>query len=161
LDILAKLQQNPKVGVRVHEEELADVNEVDAKLVHLAKILSAKILTNDYNLNKVAVLENVRVLNINDLANSLKAAALPGDELSVRIVKEGKEHDQGLAYMPDGTMIVVNQGRRLIGHQVSVIVSGSLQTSAGRMIFADLKGERGEEDLSARGMADRRNVSSG
>jgi uncharacterized protein YacL len=156
LDILAKLQQNPKVGVRIHEEELADVTEVDAKLVHLAKILSAKILTNDYNLNKVAVLENVHVLNINDLANALKAAALPGDELSVRIVREGIEPDQGLAYMPDGTMIVVNQGRRLIGQQVSVIVSGSLQTSAGRMIFADLKGEKSGEDISSRTSLPRR-----
>jgi len=141
LDILAKLQQNPKVGLRIHEEELADIPEVDAKLVHMAKILSAKIITNDYNLNKVAVLENVHVLNINDLANALRAAALPGDELNVRIVKEGKEPDQGLAYMADGTMIVVNQGRRLIGQSVNVVVSGSLQTSAGRMIFAEIKGD--------------------
>jgi uncharacterized protein YacL len=148
LDILAKLQQNPKVGLRIHEEDFTDIAEVDAKLVHLAKILSAKIITNDYNLNKVAVLENVRVLNINDLANAIRAAALPGDELSVRIVKDGKEPDQGLAYMPDGTMIVVNQARRLMGQQVNVVVSGSLQTSAGRMIFAELKGEGGKSSES-------------
>lgn len=141
LDILAKLQQNPRVGLRVHEEDFPDISEVDAKLVHLAKILTAKIITNDYNLNKVAVLENVRVLNINDLANSLRAAALPGDELNVKIVKEGKEPDQGLAYMPDGTMIVVNQARKSIGQQVMVTVTGAIQTSAGRMIFAELKGD--------------------
>ncbi|MSR64591.1 MAG: twitching motility protein PilT [Verrucomicrobiae bacterium] len=139
LDILAKIQQNPRVGVRIHEEDFPDIAEVDAKLVHLAKIISAKIITNDYNLNKVAVLESVPVLNINDLATALRAAALPGDELSVRIVKEGKESDQGLAYMPDGTMIVVNQSRRLIGQQIIVVVTGALQTSAGRMIFAEVK----------------------
>jgi len=145
LDILAKIQQNPKAGVRIHEEDFADIPEVDAKLVHLAKIMSAKIMTNDYNLNKVAVLESVHVLNINDLANSLRAAALPGDELNVRIVKEGKEPDQGLAYMPDGTMIVVNQGRRVMGLQINVTVTGSLQTSAGRMIFAEIKSENGRQ----------------
>jgi uncharacterized protein YacL len=141
LDILAKIQQNPRVGVRIHEEDFPDITEVDAKLVHLAKIISAKIITNDYNLNKVAVLESVHVLNINDLANALRAAALPGDELNVRVVKEGKESDQGLAYMPDGTMIVVNQARRLIGQQIIVVVTGALQTSAGRMIFAEVKTE--------------------
>lgn len=139
LDMLARMQKNPKVEIKIHENEIPEVTDVDAKLVLLAKMLNAKIITNDYNLNKIAELQKVRVLNINDLANSVRAVVLPGEELSVRLVKEGKEPDQAVAYLPDGTMIVVNQANRLIGQQVLIVVTSSLQTSAGRMVFAELK----------------------
>jgi uncharacterized protein YacL len=139
LDMLARMQKNPKIEVKIHENEVPEVIDVDAKLVLLAKMLNAKVVTNDYNLNKIAELQHVRVLNINDLANGLRAVVLPGEELSVRLVKEGKDPDQAVAYLPDGTMIVVNQSRRLLGQQVLIVVSSVLQTSAGRMVFAELK----------------------
>jgi len=138
LDVLNRLQQNKRVAVKIEDTDFDDLREVDHKLVKLAKLLDSRIITNDYNLNKIAELENVPVLNINDLANAMKAVVLPGEMLRVSVVKEGKEHDQGVAYLPDGTMIVVNHARSLIGREIPVTVSSVLQTSAGRMVFAEL-----------------------
>jgi uncharacterized protein YacL len=139
LDILNKLQKSSDFDVRIQEDDFPDVREVDAKLVKLAKLLGAKVLTNDFNLNKVAELQGVTVLNINELANALRPVVLPGEVMDVRISKEGKEHSQGIAYLDDGTMIVIDNSRHLIGQSVSVIVTSVLQTSAGRMIFAKLE----------------------
>lgn len=136
LDILNKIQKDTTMDVRIEEEDFADIPDVDAKLVKLAKLLGAKILTNDYNLNKIAQLQNITVLNINDLANSLKPVVLPGEILETRIVKEGKEFNQGVAYLEDGTMVVVDNTRHLIGQTIKVVATSVLQTSAGRMIFA-------------------------
>lgn len=137
LDILNRLQKNSRIGVKIHDEDFSDVKDVDAKIIKLAKLLNAKVFTNDFNLNKIAELQEVSVLNINDLANALKPMLLPGEELSVRITKEGKEYNQGIAYLDDGTMIVVDNARRLIGQTTKVVVTSILQTSAGRMIFAN------------------------
>jgi uncharacterized protein YacL len=139
LDILNKLQKSTDFDVRIQEEDFPDVKEVDAKLVKLAKLLGAKILTNDFNLNKVAELQGVTVLNINELANALRPVVLPGEVMEVRISKEGKEHNQGIAYLDDGTMIVIDNSRHLISQSVNVVVTSVLQTSAGRMIFAKLE----------------------
>jgi len=139
LDVLNKLQKSTDFDVRIQEDDFPDIREVDAKLVKLAKLLGAKILTNDFNLNKVAELQGVTVLNINELANALRPVVLPGEVMDVRISKEGKEHNQGIAYLDDGTMIVVDNSRHLISQSVSVVVTSVLQTSAGRMIFAKLE----------------------
>lgn len=136
LDVLNRLQKDANLTVKIHEEDFAEIREVDAKIVKLAKLLSAKVLTNDFNLNKVAELQGVVVLNINDLVNALKPVVLSGEAMTVKITKEGKEHNQGIAYLDDGTMVVVDGGRRLIGQTVKVTVASVLQTSAGRMIFA-------------------------
>ncbi|MBI4335447.1 MAG: PIN domain nuclease [Candidatus Omnitrophica bacterium] len=140
LDVLHKIQKNSNIDVKIEEEDFPDIPDVDAKLVKLAQILSAKILTNDYNLNKIAQLQNVTVLNINELTNALKPVVLPGEILDVRIVKEGKEYNQGVAYLEDGTMVVVDNTRHVIGHNVRAVVTSVFQTSAGRMIFAKLEG---------------------
>lgn len=137
LDILNKIQKAKKLDVRVHNEDFPDIQEVDAKLVKLAQVLSAKILTNDFNLNKVAEFHKIRVLNINELANVIRPVFLPGEEMKVNIVKEGKEYNQGVAYLDDGTMIVVDNARHLIGKTINVVVTSVLQTAAGRMVFAD------------------------
>lgn len=139
LDILHKIQKTENIDVKIHEDDFPDLHEVDSKLVKLAKVLSAKILTNDYNLNKVAELQDVTVLNINDLANALKPVVLPGELMEVRIVKEGKEYNQGVAYLDDGTMVVVDGAKTLIGQTRNVLVTSVLQTSAGRMIFAKIE----------------------
>jgi len=136
LDILHRMQKLPHTDVKIYEEDFPDLVGVDAKLVKLARVLNAKVLTNDYNLNKVAELEGVSVLNLNDLANALKPVVLPGEEMEVRIIKEGKEYNQGVAYLDDGTMVVVENGRSIIGQTRAVMVTSVLQTSAGRMIFA-------------------------
>ncbi len=144
LDILNKIQKSKKLDVRIHEEDFPDIKEVDAKLIKLAQLLSAKVFTNDFNLNKIAELQGIKVLNINDLANALKPVVLPGELLNVKITKEGKEYSQGVAYLDDGTMIVVDNAKHLIGKTINVTVSSILQTSAGRMIFANkLEPERG------------------
>ena len=140
LDILNKVQKLANIDVKIHDEDFPDIKEVDAKLVKLAKVLDAKIFTNDFNLNKVAELEGVGVLNINDLANALKPIVLPGEMMEAKIVKEGKEANQGIAYLDDGTMVVVEDARRLIGQNVQVVVTSVLQTSAGRMIFGKRDG---------------------
>lgn len=136
LDILNKMQKNHNMDVKIHEEDFPETHEADAKLVKLAKLLNARVFTNDYNLNKVAELQNVHVLNINELSNALKPVMLPGEEVDVKVVKEGKEYNQGIGYLDDGTMIVVEGGRSLIGQRKKVAVTSVLQTSAGRMIFA-------------------------
>lgn len=139
LDILNRIQKEMDMKVEIHEADFNDVQEVDSKLVKLAKQLQGIVVTNDFNLNKVCELQNVRVLNINDLANAVKPVVLPGEELNVHVIKDGKEHNQGVAYLDDGTMIVVEDGKEYIGKRVDVLVTSVLQTSAGRMIFAKLK----------------------
>jgi len=141
LDILRRIQKNTSIDVKIHDEDFQDIKEVDSKLVKLAKVLNAKIFTNDYNLNKIAELQGVEVLNINELANALKPVVLPGEQLDARITKEGKEHNQGVAYLDDGTMVVVDNARHLIGKMARIIVTSVLQTSAGRMIFGRLEGK--------------------
>jgi uncharacterized protein YacL len=136
LDILNKMQKNSNIDIKIEEEDYPAIADVDAKLVKLAKVLGARILTNDYNLNKIAQLQDVTVLNINELANALKPVVLPGELLEVRIIKEGKEFNQGVAYLEDGTMVVVDNTRHLIGQHMKALVTSVLQTSAGRMIFA-------------------------
>jgi uncharacterized protein YacL len=138
LEVLKALQQNPHVEVKIHEDDVAAIKEVDGKLVQLARMLNAEIVTNDYNLNRIAELQRVKVLNLHELAKSLRPVVLPGEKLSAKLVKEGRESDQAVAYLDDGTMIVVNRARRHIGHEVDVVIDSVLQTSAGRMAFADL-----------------------
>lgn len=138
LDILNTMQRELEQTVRVDERDYEDVQEVDLKLLRLAKDLGGVVVTNDYNLNKVAAVQKVPVFNINELANAIKPVVLPGEELRLSIVKEGKEAGQGVAYFDDGTMIVVDGGRRHIGEEVEVIVTSVLQTAAGRMIFAKI-----------------------
>lgn len=139
LDILNKIQKELDVHVLIYEGDFEEHTEVDSKLVKLAKLLSGKVVTNDFNLNKVCELQGVSVLNINDLANAVKPVVLPGEEIVVQVIKDGKEHGQGVAYLDDGTMIVVEGGREYIGHTMEVLVTSVLQTSAGRMIFAKPK----------------------
>ncbi|HWQ43329.1 MAG TPA: PIN/TRAM domain-containing protein [Desulfosporosinus sp.] len=139
LDILNQISKETVIKVHIHEQDFDDINEVDSKLVRLGQVLSSPLLTNDYNLNKVAELQGVKVLNINELANALKPIVLPGEEMLVQVMKEGKEPGQGVAYLDDGTMIVVDMGRRYMGQSVTVLVTSVLQTAAGRMIFAKPK----------------------
>lgn len=139
LDVLNRIQKELKVKVQVLEIDFDDLQEVDSKLVRLAKQQTAKVVTNDFNLNKVCELQGVQVLNINDLANALKPIVLPGEELNVQVIKDGKEYNQGVAYLDDGTMIVIEGGREYIGGRIDVLVTSVLQTSAGRMIFAKPK----------------------
>ena len=142
LDVLNKVQKDPNIGILIHEEDFPDIKDVDAKIVRLAKVINAKVFTNDFNLNKIAELQGVTVLNINDLSNALKPVVLAGEEMTVRITREGKEHNQGVAYLDDGTMIVVDNARNLIGQTINVVVTSVLQTSAGRMIFANTSDRR-------------------
>ena len=139
LDILKRLQDERASKVLITEIDFEDVSEVDLKLVRLAKKMDAQILTNDFNLNKVCELHRVQVLNINDLANAVKPVVIPGEDMQVVVIKDGKEHNQGVAYLDDGTMIVVEGGRSYIGQALTVTVTSVLQTSAGRMIFAKPK----------------------
>jgi uncharacterized protein YacL len=146
LDVLKRMQSNPKVELQMHEgnlPELRDVQKVDERLVVFAKALSARVVTNDYNLNKISQLQGVDVINLNELANALKLVALPGESLPVRIVKQGDQIGQGVGYLDDGTMVVVEQGRGAIGHEVSITVTSVLQTNAGRMIFGRIDGKPG------------------
>ena len=136
LEILNRMQKEPGTPVEIVEDDVPDITEVDAKLVALARARSKVILTNDFNLNRVAELQGVRVMNINSLANAVKPAVLPGEELRVRVIQEGKEAGQGVGFLDDGTMIVVEGGARHIDHDVDVAVTRVLQTVAGRMIFA-------------------------
>ena len=136
MDILKQMQKEPHVNIQILAQDFDDIQEVDSKLVKLAQIMDAKIITNDFNLNKVAELHGVRVLNINELANAVKPIVLPGEEMHVKVIKEGKEDGQGVAYLDDGTMIVVDDGINFMNQKVSVMVTSILQTAAGRMIFA-------------------------
>ncbi|HZT79786.1 MAG TPA: PIN domain-containing protein [Gemmataceae bacterium] len=142
LDMLKRMQNNPKVELQMHEanlSELRDVHKVDERLVVLAKVLGARVVTNDYNLNKIAQLQGVEVINLNELANALKSVALPGETLTVRLVKPGDQLGQGVGYLDDGTMVVVEQGRAHIGSEVLITVTSVLQTPAGRMIFGRME----------------------
>jgi uncharacterized protein YacL len=142
LDMLKRMQNNPKVELQMHEAnlpELREVQKVDERLVVLAKALGARVVTNDYNLNKIAQLQGVEVINLNELANALKSVALPGEMMSVRLVKAGDQFGQGVGYLEDGTMVVVEQGRSAIGQDVTITVTSVLQTPAGRMIFGRIE----------------------
>jgi uncharacterized protein YacL len=139
LDILNKIRKEKKVNVRIVDRDFPEIKDVDAKLIKLAKAIGARVITNDFNLNKIAELEGVEVLNINELSNALKPYVLPGEELRVQIIREGKEADQGVGYLDDGTMVVVEEGKRHINTVVDTVVTSVLQTPAGRMIFARLK----------------------
>jgi uncharacterized protein YacL len=135
LEVLNQLRQLTTVDVRIHEEDLPAIAETDAKLVKLAKILGTRVITNDFNLNKVAEFQEVSVLNVNELAQALRPVVLPGESLDVKPIKEGKEYNQAVGYLDDGTMVVVENGRPLIGQPVHGLVTSVLQTAAGRMVF--------------------------
>jgi uncharacterized protein YacL len=135
LDVLQRLQKMATLSIQIVEDDFPAVREVDLKLIELAKVYEGKIITNDFNLNKVAQLQGVEVLNINELANSLKPIVLPGEIMKVFILKEGKEYNQGVAYLDDGTMVVVDNARKMIGKTIDVSVTSVLQTTAGKMIF--------------------------
>lgn len=140
LDILNRMQRSVGINIEISDQDFPKLKGVDAKLVALAKKINAKIVTNDFNLNKVAELQGIRILNVNELANALKPVVLPGETMTVKIIKEGKETGQGVAYLDDGTMIVVDNAQKHQGSNVEVLVTSVLQTTAGRMIFSELKG---------------------
>lgn len=139
LDILNKIQNELDITVEIIERDFEELSEVDTKLLKLAQVIKGSVITNDYNLNKVAEFQRVPVLNINELANAVKPVVLPGEEMVVQIIKDGKESGQGVAYLDDGTMIVVDGGRKFIGDTIGVVVTSVLQTAAGRMIFVKPK----------------------
>jgi len=145
LDILHKIQKMNNITVKIVDEDFPNIKEVDAKLVALARATGAKIITNDFNLNKVAELQGVTVLNLNELANAVKPVVLPGEGMNIFVAKEGKESNQGVGYLDDGTMVVVDNARRSINRQIDVIVTSVLQTTAGRMIFARRKEDADKE----------------
>jgi len=153
LDVLKKLQTNPKIELMMHEgniPELQDVQKVDERLVVLAKTLSARVVTNDFNLNKISQLQGVEVINLNELSNALKLVALPGEVLEVKIAKIGDQPGQGVGYLDDGTMVVVEHGRASLGQEVAITVTSVLQTPAGRMVFGRIGGP-GEHGASPPG----------
>jgi uncharacterized protein YacL len=139
LDILQKMQAHPLLSVQIIEDDFPQLREVDLKLIELAKKRGAPIVTNDFNLSKVAQLHHVQVLNLNDLANSLKPLVLPGERMNIVVLKEGKEYNQGVGYLDDGTMVVVDHARRMIGRAVEITVTSVLQTASGKMIFGKLE----------------------
>ena len=139
LEMLNRIQRNRKVEVKIHDGDFPDEKEVDAKLVRLARNLGAKLFTNDYNLGKIAELQSVRYVNLHEVSKSLKTVLLPGETVQLRLVREGKDKGQGVGYLNDGTMVVVNQAQSLIGQQVEVQVQSLLQTGAGIIVFADLR----------------------
>ena len=142
LDVLTKLQQNPKVDVRMHEVKDKDLAEmtVDQRLVALAKRLGGRVVTNDFNLNKVASVQGVEVINLNDVSNALKPRYLPGEQLRIKVIREGESFGQGVGYLDDGTMVVCEQASGLVGKEIDVVVTSMLQNSAGRMIFGRMMG---------------------
>jgi uncharacterized protein YacL len=140
LDVLNRMQRSAGVNIEIMDQDFPKLKGVDAKLVALAKKMNAKIVTNDFNLNKVAELQGIKILNVNELANALKPVVLPGETMTVKIIKEGKEPGQGVAYLDDGTMIIVDHAQKHQGANVEVLVTSVLQTTAGRMIFSELKG---------------------
>lgn len=139
LDILNRMQKSSAINIEILEQDFTKIKGVDGKLVALAKKINAKLLTNDYNLNKVAELQGVRVLNVNELANAMKPVVLPGEQMAVKIIREGKELGQGVGYLDDGTMIIVDHAQKMLNMNVEVVVTSVLQTTAGRMIFSELK----------------------
>ena len=142
LDILQSMQQKELIAIKVIPDDFEDIAEVDSKLMRLALDKKWKIVTNDFNLNKVASLQGIEVLNLNDLANALKPAMIPGEWIRVQVIKEGKEDNQGVAHLDDGTMIVIENGAQYVDTSIDVMVTSVLQTSAGRMIFARAKGTK-------------------
>jgi len=138
LDILQKLQDNKKLNISIFEKDFTDLDNVDAKLIALAKEIDGDLVTSDFNLNKVARLKGINVLNINDLSNAVKMIILPGEKMNIEIIKEGKEKDQGIAYLDDGTMIVVEGAKSMVSKTIEVMITGILQTPAGRMIFSKI-----------------------
>jgi len=159
LEMLNLIRENPAVELDIIEENPENVAEVDHKLVHLAREYGCNILTTDYNLNRVATIEQVKVLNINELANAIKTIVIPGEEMIVKVMQKGKEKNQGIAYLEDGTMIVVENGDKLLGKEVEVEVTRIFQTVAGKMIFAAQKGQRKTSSASSRQLS-KRNYSS-
>jgi len=145
LDILSRMQRSPGITIEVVDHDFPTMRGVDAKLVALAKKMNGKIVTNDFNLNKVAELQGIKILNVNELANALKLVVLPGEVMTVKVIKEGKEPGQGVAYLDDGTMIIIDNAQKYQGMYVDVLVTSVLQTTAGRMIFSELKGVTGEK----------------
>jgi uncharacterized protein YacL len=139
LEILHVIQKDSASSISFNEEEFPEVPDVDSKLVKLAKLLESKILTVDYNLNRVATLQGVKVLNINELANALKPVVFPGERMQIKLLKEGKEYNQAVGYLEDGTMVVIEDGRKFIGQELRVIVTSVLQTPAGRIIFTKME----------------------
>jgi len=139
LDVLNRMQKSSSINIEIVEQDFPKIKGVDGKLVALAQKLNAKLMTNDYNLNKVAELQGVRVLNVNELANAMKPVVLPGEQMLVKIIREGKEQGQGVGYLDDGTMIIVDSAQKMINMNVEVVVTSVLQTTAGRMIFTELK----------------------
>ena len=139
LDVLNRMQKSSSIQIEIVEQDFPKIKGVDGKLVALAQKINAKLLTNDYNLNKVAELQGVRVLNVNELANAMKPVVLPGEPMTVKIIREGKEPGQGVGYLDDGTMIIVDSAQKMINSTVDVVVTSVLQTTAGRMIFTELK----------------------
>jgi len=154
LEVLHELQRQPHLDVRIHDEDVPSIADIDAKLVKLAQLVSARIITTDYNLNRVAQLQGVAVLNVNELAQALRPVVLPGETVEIKPIKEGKEHNQAVAYLDDGTMVVVENGRHLIGQSVRGLVTSVLQTAAGRMVFVRSEGAssspRGEREGASR-----------
>ena len=135
LDVLTQLESDVPVEVKMLDKDYPELKEVDTKLIKLAMDLDAKIVTNDYNLNKIAEFQGVQILNTNELSNAVKTVVLPGEELHVKVIREGKENSQGVAYLDDGTMVVVEEGRDKIGKELNTVVTSVLQTAAGRMVF--------------------------
>src|SRR5215203_5440995 len=158
LDMLQRLRNNSKLDVQILETDFPSIKEVDLKLIELGKQMDAVIVTNDFNLNKVAQLRGVPVLNINELANALKPVVLPGEAMRVFVLKEGKEYNQGVAYLDDGTMVVVDNARRLIGKTADIAVTSVLQTTAGKMIFGRLWEDKDEHHESNVGIHDSRSL---
>jgi uncharacterized protein YacL len=156
--MLQRLRNNSKLDVQILETDFPQIREVDLKLIELGKQLEAVIVTNDFNLNKVSQLRGVAVLNINELANALKPVVLPGEAMRVFILKEGKEYNQGVAYLDDGTMVVVDNARRLIGKTADIAVTSVLQTTAGKMIFGRLWEEKEDSSEIAAAIHDSRSV---
>lgn len=149
LDILNRMQEQYPAKIVIRNKDYEEIETVDAKLVNLAQEISGTLLTNDYNLSKVATLQGVEILNVNDLARAIRPLYLPGDNLELKILKEGKEPEQGIGYLDDGTMVVVDNGDRYVGGEIQVVVTSSLQTSAGRMIFAKPQSENYSEVVSS------------
>ena len=149
LDIMDKIQKKSGITVKIVDTDYPEIAEVDMKLIELAKETGAKIMTNDFNLNKVAQLHGVDVLNINELANVLKPVVLPGESMAVFVLKEGKEYNQGIAYLDDGTMVVVDNARKMIGKTVDITVTSMLQTTAGKMIFSKVQSSGGVQQREA------------
>lgn len=139
LEMLNRIQRNQRNEMKIHDGDFPEEKEVDAKLVRLARNLNAKLFTNDYNLSRIAELQNVSHVNLHEMAKSLRLVLLPGEQLSLRVVREGKDKGQGVGYLPDGTMVVVNNARHLVGQQVDAQVQSMLQTGAGVIVFADLR----------------------